>query len=82
MEAHPYDSIFVQAPGRAIVFYVVDIFKPEFSNNSCQDQDMGLVTCAVKSEGLCGKMLEFNSLFLFVLMIQIKHLVILNCYGM
>lgn len=49
MEAHPYDSIFVQAPGRAIVFYVVDIFKPEFSNNSCQGQDMGLVTCAVKS---------------------------------
>lgn len=65
MEAHPYDSVFVQAPERAVVFYVVDIFKPEFSNNSCQGQDMGLGTCAVKSEGLCGEMLEFNSLSLF-----------------
>lgn len=47
------------------MFYVVDIFKPEFSNNSSQGQDMGLGTCAVQSEGLCGEMLKFYSLSLF-----------------
>lgn len=61
------------------MFYVVDIFKPEFSNNSCQGQNMGLGTCVVQSEGLCGEMLDSTPYLSFVLMLQIKHLIILNC---